>query len=344
MRNNDKQSGKKVKKRKKKIENKKFSWKLLVKFLAFEIVFTIITAPFVLLYGPFDEAKKIYVGSAMGSMNNQWLATMFLSQEKINEIIGSNDGSNHIEEQDNSLVSIPKSKDDTIEQYTLEDNSKFTGHVLVINDPTRVHVGISSKLGTEGETVTQIAENYDAVAAINGGSFTDNADSQQWTSNGGIPSGLLISNGEVLHDDLAGASTNMAAITRSGMLLVGQYTLDQLKEKDVTEALSFGPTLVVNGKAASLKGVSDGGMAPRTLIGQRKHGEIVLVVLDSKLPGGRIAATYEEAQEVMLQLGCITATNLDGGKSTTMYYDGEVINNPSFALGERPIASGFIVK
>ena len=46
----------------------------------------------------------------------------------------------------------------------------------------------------------------------------------------------------------------------------------------------------------------------------------------------------------MAQLDCITATNLDGGKSTTMYYNGEVINNPSFALGERTILSGFIVK
>ena len=80
------------------------------------------------------------------------------------------------------------------------------------------------------------------------------------------------------------------------------------------------------------------------MIGQRSNGAIVFVVLDSKLPGGRIAATLKEAQQVMISLDCWTAVNLDGGKSTTMYFNGEVINNPSNALGERPIASGFIVK
>ena len=73
------------------------------------------------------------------------------------------------------------------------------------------------------------------------------------------------------------------------------------------------------------------------------NGSIVLVVLDSK-DENRVSATLSEAQEVMAQLDCITATNLDGGKSTTMYYNGEVINNPSFVLGERTILSGFIVK
>ena len=53
--------------------------------------------------------------------------------------------------------------------------------MLVIYDPTRVKVGVSSKLGKEGETVSQIAESYDAVAAINGGYFTDDKGAQEWT-------------------------------------------------------------------------------------------------------------------------------------------------------------------
>ena len=108
----------------------------------------------------------------------------------------------------------------------------------------------------------------------------------------------------------------------------------------VKEILSFDPVLIQNGRKVAIPG---GGTAPRTLIGQRANGSIVLVVLDSS-KGNRVTATLAEAQQVMLELGCVTATNLDGGKSTTMYYNGEVINNPSFALGERAILSGFIVK
>ena len=77
-RKNQKKNNKKTQKKASK------KWTRILAFLVFEIVFTAITAPFVLLYGPFDNAKRIYVGSAMTSFNHQYLATMFLSKEKIN--------------------------------------------------------------------------------------------------------------------------------------------------------------------------------------------------------------------------------------------------------------------
>jgi len=72
----------KNKKNTKKKVIRKFSWKLLISFLVFELVFTAITAPFVLLYGPFENAKSRFVGTAMASMNYQWLATTFLSSQQ----------------------------------------------------------------------------------------------------------------------------------------------------------------------------------------------------------------------------------------------------------------------
>ena len=322
--------------------DKRFSWKLLLGFILFQLIFTVVTAPLVLLYGPFEQAKKTYVGSAMKTMSNQWLATTFLSDEKIAEIIGSNKSSGDVETQDSSLIKIPKAKDETIENYVLNDNPKFTGHVLVIYDPTRVKVGVTSKLGKEGETVTAIAERYDAVAAINGGYFTDNPGAQEWTQNGGTPVGYLMSEGKELCNEVGNDSTPIVAITQDGKMLVGDRTVAQLKKDNVTEAMTYIATLVRNGKAVT--DLPNEGTSPRTMIGQRSNGAIVFVVLDSKLPGGRIAATLEEAQQVMINLDCLTAVNLDGGKSTTMYLNGEVINNPSNALGERTIASGFIVK
>lgn len=321
--------------------NRKFSWKLLLGFILFQLIFTVITAPFVLLYGPFEQAKKTYVGSAMATMSNQWLATTFLSDEKIAEIIGTSSPTVDVETQDSSLLEIPKAKDENIENFNLE-NSKFTGHVLVIYDPTRVKVGVTSKLGKEGETVTAIAERYDAVAAINGGYFTDNPGAQEWTQNGGTPTGYLMSEGVEKHNEVGNDSTLIVAITEDGTMLVGERTVAELKKDKVTEAMTYTTTLVKNGKPVS--DLPNEGTSPRTMIGQRSNGAIVFVVLDSKLPGGRIAATLEEAQQVMINLDCLTAVNLDGGKSTTMYLNGDVINSPSNALGERTIASGFIVK
>lgn len=323
--------------------DKKFSWKLLLGFILFQLIFTVVTAPFVLLYGPFEDAKKTYVSSAMGSMNYQWLATTLLSDEKIAELTGENEPTGEIIKQDNSLIEIPKAKDDTIEYKKLTGNSKFNGYALVIKDPTRVKVGITSKLNKEGETVSEIADNYDAVAAINGGYFTDDEGAEKWTANGGIPTGYLMSEGKEVHNDVGQESTTMVAITRDGIMQVGKFTVAELKKNNVLEAMTYRDkdTLVKGGEAVPIYEEST---SPRTMIGQRRDGAIVFVVLDSKNPETRMAATLKEAQEVMLKLDCLTAVNLDGGKSATMYLNDEVINNPSYALGERPIASGFIVK
>lgn len=336
-------------------KNGKFSWKMFCIFLVFMVVFTTLTAPFVLLYGPFEQAKRTYVGSAMGTMTHQWLATMFLSDEKINEILGKNDETEVADEEVNKqLVKLPAVADETI-TLTQLNGTKFIGYVLTVNDPRRVKVGVSSQLGKMGETTSEIAENNDAVAAINGGAFTDGTGEEQWTANGGIPSGILISEGVDKNYSKDAGANFVAAIDKEGRLIVGEYTYDQLMELGVTDALSFAlpqldgslrsPVLIQNGKARQINGDGGLGTAPKTMIGQRRNGEIVLVVLNSKIPAvSRVVATIKEAQEVMEDLDCVTAMLLDGGKSTTMYYDGEVVNEPSNTAGERPIASAFIVK
>ncbi|MDS0528378.1 phosphodiester glycosidase family protein [Clostridium sp. SHJSY1] len=334
-------------------KKRKFNWKSALGLLVFTLLFTVGTAPFILLYGPFDNAKRTFVSSAMGSMHYQWLATIFLSQEKMDEILGTNeqidDTTNNVVPQDSSLIEIPKKKDTTIERKEIKDeNEKFKGYALIVNDPTRVKIGVSSKLGKEGETVSTIAENYQAVAAINGGYFTDEAGTEKWTSNGGIPTGFLMSEGVIKQDVDPNEKKPILAITKEGKMLIGETTTAELlakKENDkVTEAMSYVTTLVNGGSPSTIPKDKAGESCPRTLIGQRLDGAIVMVVLDSALPGDRICATLKEAQKVMLDLSCYNAVNLDGGKSTTMYYNEEVINNPSYAYGERPIASGFIVK
>lgn len=311
-------------------------------------------SPFTLLYGPFENAKKIYVGTAMGSMHYQWLATSFLPKDKINKILKTNNNSyiekDSKEKKDTSnFIQVSNKKDSTLELIKITDeNEKFNGYALVIKDPTRVSIGISSKLFESGETVSKIAENYDAVAAINGGYFTDDTDMEQWSSNGGIPTGFLMAQGEIKQNIDPNIETPIVAITKGGELLIGKTKISELLSKKsddkdtVTDAMSYVTTLVENGNPSIIE--MQEGSSPKTMIGQRKDGSIVFVVLDSMLPGGRICATLNEAQNVMINLECYNAVNLDGGKSSTMYLNGEIINQPSYALGERPISAGFIVK
>ncbi|MBD7911357.1 MULTISPECIES: phosphodiester glycosidase family protein [Clostridium] len=322
---------------------RKFSWKLLIGFMIFQLFFTVITAPFILFYGPFQNAKSMFVGGAMGSMHYQWLATTFLSKEQINKILGKSEVEEDVSTDGSGLISIPKNHDDNIKYATLENNDKFRGHVLTVSDPTRIKIGYTSKLKKEGETTSQIAENNKAVAGVNGGAFSDEANSQAWTANGGTPSGVIITGGKVIYDDTSGSKQGTILMTKDGRLVAGNYTTKELLSKGASEAVSFNTDILVsNGKAAKLQ-YHMGGSSPRTIIGQKQDGSILLVVLDSK-NNNRIAATLDEAQEIMLDLGCVTAATLDGGKSATMYYNDEVVNTPSYAFGERYIPTAVIVK
>lgn len=328
--------------------NKK-KWKRFIAFIMFELIFTIITAPFILLYGPFNNAKRIYVGSAMTTFNHQYLATMFLSKERINNILNSSDiqNQNLDYKNNNSVVEVNGTHDNTMELYKF-DNSKYNGYMLVVKDPKRVKVAYTSSMYKKGQTTSEMAMQNNAVAAINGGAFVDTSSNSNWTGNGGTPTGVIISNGKVVFSDLKtdNSKTECMAITKDGKMLAGKYSLNELKALNVQEAVSFKPVLIKDGVPTTLSG-SDGarGIAPRTAIGQRADGSIVMMVIDGRDLVSGLGCTITELQSLMLTKGeCVTAINLDGGKSSTMYLNGQVINNVSNGLGERYIASSIIVK
>jgi exopolysaccharide biosynthesis protein len=102
----------KIKKGRKKV--KRFSTVTVMSFLIFEFLFTAVTFPFMLLYGPFENAKSTYVGAAMTSMSHQYLATWFLSDAKIAEILGQNATEGTDETTNTSQIEIPKVKYYTI--------------------------------------------------------------------------------------------------------------------------------------------------------------------------------------------------------------------------------------
>lgn len=326
-------------------KKKKFSLKLFMAFIIFELIFTGMTGPFMLYYGPFENAKSSMVGAAMTTMSHQWIATTFLSQERIQEIQGKNKIETIIQDDEDNQIDIKANHDSTIERYDVQGNN-YKGTMIVVKDPTRVKVGYTSKLYKAGETTSVMAKRYNAVAAVNGGAFIDESPSgKKWAGNGGQPVGIVISNGETIHNDYKDEEKKheIIGITKEGVLLVGYHSLKEMKEKDVVEAVSFDKTVIVNGQKTIKSGDGGGGIAPRTAIGQKKDGSILLLTIDGRQPSS-LGATYREVQDLMYEFGACNAANLDGGSSSTMYYEGEVINNPCDALGERSIPTMFYVE
>ncbi|SHF17009.1 phosphodiester glycosidase family protein [Clostridium fallax] len=340
---------------KKNNKKKRFSLKTFCAFIIFEFLFTIITAPFILLYGPFERAKKVYVGAAMTTLSHQWLATTFLSQDKIDEILNSNRSKdikdNNLETNKNieSTITLPIKKDDTMELFSFE-NFKYKGYYLVVNDPKRITVGYSKNLGKEGQTTSEMAKEFGAVAGINGGAFHDESSSSgdrknQWNGNGGNPRGFIISDSKVIFNDVAKKEkSEVFAMTKEGKMLVGKYTLDELISKNVTDAVTFTPTLVKNG--LPVKNLPDWGIAPRTAIGQRSDSAIVLMVIEGRsLSDMKAGASLEELQQLLIKYGhVVNGINLDGGRSSTLYLNGKVINKLSSNIGERALPSSILVK
>ena len=116
----------------------------------------------------------------------------------------------------------------------------------------------------------------------------------------------------------------------------------------VTDALGGGPVIVRNGKAVWTAGedflpTQLGPRNPRTAVGQRRDGKIVLLATDGRRRGYSVGMTNWELAQAMVRLGVVTGSALDAGGSTTMAFDGKLLNRPSDPGGERSVAESLSV-
>lgn len=177
---------------------------------------------------------------------------------------------------------------------------------------------------TYGRNVTQttsaIAQSHNAVLAINGDYY------------GAQETGYVIRNGVVYRD--TASNKELLCVYADGTMAVvqpGTYTAQELVEQGVWQAFSFGPGIVENG-SVSVTEQDEVGKAmasnPRTAIGMISANHYVFVVSDGRTGESEGLSLYQLAQ-FMQTLGVQTAYNLDGGGSSTMYFNGAVVNNPT---------------
>ena len=320
------------------------------------IVLALYCIMFVLCKGPSESARDLFVMSVRETSAIGFLANIFFTDEEIAAIEAKSDDV-YIPPTDTSLVTIAaKDPEQTVEsgkpaadQWGLVDEdgdgiileevhgSGYSGYMMIVLDPSRVIMGcVPSSFGYRGYTVAEMVDYYHAVAGINAGGFYD----PNGQGNGSIPDSLVVFDGKIYYAEL-GVGNGFVGFDSNNILHVGKMSKQQIIDADIQYGVCFGPALVVNGEMADA-GTLSSGVNPRTAIGQRSDGAVLLLVIDGRQVIS-MGATYLDLAEIMLRYGAVNACNLDGGSSSLMWFEGGYINNSASVIGIRPVPDTFIV-
>lgn len=329
--------------------------KILVFFLELIYIgiFLAITTPLILWYGPYENTRKVIIASILGT-RHAYLITDYISQDTLNKILGI---SNQVQEEpkeevvqeetaDLNKINVKYTSGNDINRYDIH-TERYNGYVLEIKNPLGIKVAMTKYLGKMGQKTSDMAEDHNAIAAINGGSFVDQStDGTLYAGTGAEPGGFVISGGQVIYPKTNLKKKNIEnviAFTKKGQLIVGDHTLEELQKMEVQEAMCFRrPNIIINGRPQVKDKMADG-LNPRTAVGQKEDGTVIFLVIDGRKITSPGASLYD-VQQIMLERGAVNAGALDGGYSSTMYYKGEVINSPNAWDGERSVATAFYVE
>ena len=321
--------------------------KIMIKTIVFLILDILAIACFIMMYGPWNYVRNLFVTTAMNTMDHQWFARIFYSEEKINEIMNSNYFVTIDEDANLDDIKIDtKEKDSYKDEYDKELLTRDPGndlykvidlkvggsnaYLVAIYDPTKVHL-ISTKkfnVGTYGERIITMCERYGGVVCINGGGFVDNGLGSD------IPIGYVIQNGEITWSDGDSSTTlsNIIGITKEGKLkLMSNTTGDNAVKSGIVDGLTFGPFLIVNGKSMEIVG-DPWGSSPRMAIAQRKDGVMLFLAIDGEnyING----ATLQDMIDVLKKYKAYNAANLDGGTSSSLVINNKLYNKPPAAAAK----------
>ena len=312
------------------------------------LVFLICTVATV-FNGPSDTVRNLLVSSLMETSAMKFVPQAFFTDEEIEEITKGNTEAYdaYIASLDDVEIIIPPKNEDGASAstdgtgITIEDvyGETYCGKMMIIDDPTRISIEVIDSFSETGSgfMLSELANAEGVVAAFNGGGFLDNLG----TGNGGMPMGVTIKDGKLLADYAWGYPTTIG-FDKDHKLIVGNFTGQQALDAGIVQACSFGPVLVKNGVVAPISG-SGGGLNPRTAIGQRADGAILVLTVDGRQPHS-LGATYTDIAEIMEEYEAVNAANLDGGSSSILFYEGELVNSLGSAVGERRIPTAFIVR
>jgi len=302
----------------------------------------------VLEKGPSPTVTGMFTRSVRETSAIRWISNIFLTDEELNEYKSVSTEDLATESVNTSLIHVEKAAERVesgeSESVKLIDIAEGTckGKLLIVSDPKQVILGTSDEFVKQpGLQLTDMVAKYNGLAGINAGGFND----ENGTGSGGIPQGIVIVDGEVVYgNDLT--PYHLVGLDRNGILHVGSMSGRDAVANGIQWAVSFvthdglASSLIINGEVQRQN--LGGGVNPRTALGQREDGALLLLVLDGRSIN-TLGATMEDVVNIMLEYGAVNAGNLDGGSSSVMVYDGEIVNHCASVTGPRRIPTGFIV-
>ena len=328
------------------------------------IVVTLLLTLSMLCSDSYPSVQRTFVTTILETGQLKFLASWFLSSEEIQEIVNQNSMQEFNNAVNADLINSG-SFGENISNEEIPDieivevaKSTYTGTMMIVKDPSRVSLATIYPWKAQGVTLDQLVTDNDAIAGINGGLYDSSNNS------GGKPYGIIVSNGEIQHNKpheypglvLVGFTedhilqiVDVSDMTAADVekLVADMKIRDAVTfQEEASDANNHFVQLIINNETREVNGMGSG-LNPRTAIGQRADGSVLMFVTDGRGKSGHLGASSLDLIEVMQEFGAVNAANLDGGSSSCMYYDGEYLmssvtfyyDNSSWKL-----PAGFIVK
>lgn len=351
---------KKEMKEQKKVQKQKTS-----KFSVFLIVIDVIALIcFFLAYGPISYFRDLFVTTAMTTMSHRYFAYVLYSEDQVKEILDNNKIVEPEGNTDSSAINfnpnfetteyesiyeeqiLKKDKGNDVYKLVNISGSGWKGYMVVIYDPSDIELVFASNYGRGGKYISRIAEDNDALVAMNASGVRSSVGYNPVT-------GTAILNGKVYD---VGKEINkgggLIGFTKDNVLMLTKKSAKEAIADGMDRAVEFGPFLIVNGKPATFKGNGGWGIANRSAIGQRQDGIVLFIVIDGR-QSGSIGISMPDLVDLFQKYKAYNAANLDGGGSSALYVrkdinkksSGELINNPvGYGYsGERNLPNAWMV-
>lgn len=337
--------------------------KILAKVFAFVgvtvgMVFVCLLLTITLIcHGPSNSAKELFATTILETGQLKFLANVFLSKDEIEGIVSKNSLQDMNVEIDENLIktNVDKTKE-LIEIHEVNGNN-FEGKMMVINDPSKISLATTYPWGEYGKELGVLTEDAGAIAGVNGGIYYSSG------NKGGRPLGVTVSNGEIQDISLGLVGLYLIGFDENNLLRIisldgmNKAQVEELiKTEKIRDAVAFQEEssdknnhfvkLIINGEKRELNGMGSGAN-PRTAIGQRKDGSVLILVTDGRGKNGHLGATASDIIDIMAEYGAVNAANLDGGSSSSLYYNHEYLMTSVtfyYANSSWRLPTAFVVK
>ena len=300
------------------------------------LLITVYAMGLLFCYGPSQHARDLFITTFLESGQMKFVAKLFMGKDSIQKIVDQNSMTTLDTEQDKTQIKVDEKLDkDGIELVEITGNTYFA-KMIIVNDPSRVKLSTiyDGSWKEYGVTLDKLVEKEDAIAGVNGGIYFSSG------NKGGRPQGLIVHNGKIEYNNPAGiAGMHLIGFDEDNLLRIidmsgmGAREVEKIiKDERIRDAVAFQEEagdannhfvkLIINGEKREVKG-SGSGANPRTVIGQRADGAVLLLVTDGRGANGHLGATAADLIELMEKYNAVNAANLDGGSSSSMYYNGK---------------------